>query len=177
MEEKEVLKVVQKFLASQKIKFYRQKGSGPDILLESGGVVETKGKGFDMNRATEQFVRYPLTYPKLYVAMCADGLNTTILYVLYILEKSLKTRGKPSIGVYVIAKVEETKYKVRAYDSSEEMFHYVSSKLEEKLNISSDTQLEEELARSVETIRNIDSELCKILEEDATSVMGYEVTL
>lgn len=175
LRETEVRKVIQNFLTKQKVKHYAQKGAGPDFLLEGGGAIEVKGKGFDLRRGLEQFIRYPLTYSKLEVSMSTDALDARTIFALHIIEKSLRARGKPSIGIYLVAKVEEAKYKVRVYPSSEDLFSYVSSKLVERLYIPFDYNLEESLRRTVNVAWNMDEELRSILEEEARSIMGYEV--
>jgi len=152
LKEGEVRKVIQKFLEDQRVKFYPQKGAGPDFLLEGGGAVEVKGRGFDVKKGLEQFIRYPLTHPTLEIAMSTDALNFRTLYQLHIIEKSLKAKNKPSIRIYLVAKVDQGKYKVRVYASSEDLFNYVSSKLIEKLYVPFDAKLEDSIQKNLNTM-------------------------
>lgn len=177
LKETEVKKVVQRFLKDRKTKYYPAKGAGPDILLKDGGAIETKGKKFAFKRALEQFIRYSLTQPKFGVAMSADTLDIKTIFALYIIEKSLEALSKPPIAIYLIVKVEDDKYRVRIYASTEELFNYVSSKFVEKLYIPIDVELEESIQRNVNTMWNINEELRRILEAEAKSIMGYEVIL
>lgn len=177
LKEMEVRKVIQKFLTNQKVKYYAQKGAGPDLLLEGGVAVEIKGKNFKLRRGVEQFIRYPLTHPKLEVAISTNTLDVRTLFALHIIEKSLRAAGKPPIRIYLVAKVEQDKYKVRIYASSEDLFSYFSSKLVEKLYIPFNAELEESIQRNVSTMWNVDEELRRILEEETKSIMGYQVTL
>jgi hypothetical protein len=175
LEEDEVSKVIQKYLASQKMKYYKQKGSGPDILREDGGVIETKGSGFDTKRSLEQFIRYPLTYPKLEIALPVDALSSATLTSLYIIERSLKAVGKPTIGIFLVTRVQDSKFKVRVYLSIEDLYDYVVSKLEEKMTPPADSEIEQSIRKSLNIILNIESEIIKILKVDANSVMGQGI--
>lgn len=159
------------------MKFYPQKGAGPDLLLEGGGVVEVKGTNFDIRKAFEQFIRYPLTYLTLEIALPIDALELKTLYTLNLIEKSLKSRTRPSIRVYLIVGIGEGKYKVRVHASSEDLFNYVTVKLVEKLYIPFDVNLEDCIQKNHNTVINLDNEIKNILEDDAKSFMSYEVIL
>ena len=177
LKEAEVRKVIQKFLADQGMKHYPAKGAGPDLLLENGGAIETKGKNFDVKRALEQIIRYTLTHPRFGIAVSTDSLDIRTLFALDVIEKSLKAMGKPSMEVYLVAKIEETKYRVRVYASSIDLFDYASSQLVGKLQTPLNIDLAQRIQRNVEIMCSLDEQLRIILEEDAKSIMGYEVTL
>jgi len=179
LRESEVLSAIRKFLADRKVKYYRQKGSGPDILLVGDGIIETKGKGFDAKRAFEQFVRYPLTYSSLQVAIPADALSIATLFALFVIEKSLKTASRPPIGVYLITKVSEARYRIRLFASSQELFESVSSRFEEKLRMAGEetADIEERIQKNVDIMQNMEKEIQAILEEDVRSLYSHEVVL
>lgn len=177
MEEDEVIGVVRKYLTDSNSKFYRQKGSGPDFVLEKGGVIEAKGSGFDLKRAAEQIIRYVLTYPKVEIAVPVDALNVAELFTLLLIETSMKASGKSSIKAMLIARVEENKYKIKVYLSIEDLWSYIFSKFEEIMTVAGSSDAEEGIRRNAEIILNMEIKISQILEEDATSVMGQEVIL
>lgn len=83
--EKLMVKIAEKYFEKESIKPVRQRGSGPDFLLD-GRAIEVKGSNARFRLAIAQFLDYVFKYKGLMVILPIDLLSTPInLLHFYIL--------------------------------------------------------------------------------------------